>query len=419
MRVFTIGMAATLASGFAFSHAAAEQIDVELYSDFRLSHAEGEKSWFEGRLGKSRYGGQGNGKGATRFRVAELSLVAKIDLSWDIKAFVHTKYDPEQEKPIDLVEAYVRYAPVPKSSISYSLKAGLFFPHISRENIGIAWTSPYSITSSAISSWVGEEVRALGFEAKTTYKSGAHALDATVAAFGFNDTTGSLLAFRGWALGDAKVGAFSRLPLAPTPGIGPESGFLLSQGLFTVPVKEVDDRVGFYGALDYSYNNWLQLGAFFYDNRGDPEVTQDQQYSWDTRYWNFYTESDIGSGIKLIGQYMTGNTIMGFRFGAEQLRQVDANFDAAYILATKSMGQYRLTARYDWFDVEDNSFLDFDDNTEDGSAFTVAFAAKLGKKTSVIAEYLRIDSERPSRLTIGQAPDQFNNVFQLSLRQRF
>ena len=394
-------------------------IDFELYSDVRLSHSNGEESWFDGKLGKTRYGGDAEGKGATRLRLAEISLIAKVDLSWNLKAFVHAKFDPEQDKPADLVEAYLRYAPPPKSAFSHMFKAGLFFPHISRENTSIAWTSPYTITPSAINSWVGEEVRALGLEAKGAYKMGSHTFEATAAAFGFNDTTGALLAFRGWALGDAKVGAFSRLPLAPTPGIGPDSGFLLSQGFFTVPVKEVDNRVGFYGALDYRFGNKLKIGALYHDNRGNPEITKDQQYSWDTKFWNFYGEADLGSGIKLIAQYMTGTTVMGFRFGDEQLRQVDVDFHAAYALVTKKMGRYRLTARYDWFGVDDNSFLFFDNNDEDGDAFTVAFATKLGRKTSVIAEYLRVDSVRPARLSIGDTASQQNSVFQLSFRQRF
>lgn len=399
--------------------AADSPLDIDVYSDLRLSHANGEASWLDRKLGKTRYGGATDGASLTRLRLAEVSLIAKMAISWDLSAFVHAKFDPEQDKPVDLVEAYLRYSPAPKSAFSYALKAGLFFPHISRENTSIAWTSPYTVTPSAINSWVGEEVRALGLEAKGTYQSGAHAVDFTASAFGFNDTTGALLAFRGWALGDAKVGAFSRLPLAATPGIGPESGFLANQAFFTVPVKEVDNRVGYYGALDYRYNDNLKVGAFYYDSRGDPEITKDQQYSWDTRFWNFYAEGDVGSSLKLIAQYMTGTTRMGFRFGNQQVRQVDVDFYAAYALATKKFGQYRVTARYDWYGVEDNSFLMFDNNYEDGNAVTLAFATRLGKKSSVIAEYLRVDSVRPARLSLGDAADQHNNVFQLSFRQRF
>lgn len=399
--------------------AADSPFDIEIYSDLRLSHASGEVTWLDGKLGKTRYGGAADGSGLTRLRLAEVSLIAKAAISWDLQAFAHAKFDPEQDKPVDVVEAYLRYAPAPKSAFSYAIKAGLFFPHISRENTSIAWTSPYTITPSAINSWVGEEVRALGLEAKGTYKSGAHAVDITAGAFGFNDTTGALLAFRGWALGDAKVGAFSRLPLAATPGIGPESGFLENQAFFTVPVKEVDNRVGYYGALDYRYNDNLSVGAFYYDSSGDPEVTKDQQYSWDTRFWNFYAEGDVGSNLKLIAQYMTGTTLMGFRYGNQQVRQVDVDFYAAYALATKKFGRYRLTLRYDWYGVDDNSFIMVDNNYEDGNGFTVAFFAKLGKKSSVIAEYLRVDSVRPARLSLGNAADQHNNVFQLSFRQRF
>jgi len=401
-----------------FASAADSALSLDLYTDTRLTFASGEPTWFRDWLGKGRYGGKFNGDTDTKLRLSEASLVAKYDISWDLQAFAHVKYDPEQDKPADLVEAYLEYKPIPTSSIRYSFKGGLFFPHISRENIGIAWTSPFTITPSAINSWVGEEIRVLGLEAKAEYRHENHRIAFTAGIFGFNDPAGTLLAFRGWGLGDAKVGAFSQLPLPHIPSIGPDSNFLPGQPFWVHPIREVDNKPGYYLAVDWVYNRNLKAGAFYYDNRGDPEVLKSQQYGWDTRFWNMYVEGEPLKGLKLIAQYMIGRTEMG-NVTNNGLRYVDVDFDAGFILATKTFDEYRLSARAEWFGTDDNSFVTLDNNTENGHAFTVAASRKFGKKSSVIIEYLHINSDRPARVGLGFAEHQTNDLLQISFRKTF
>ena len=45
------------------------------------------------------------------------------------------------------------------------MKTGAFFPTISLENDDLGWTSPYTLTPSAINSWIGDELRTIGSEA--------------------------------------------------------------------------------------------------------------------------------------------------------------------------------------------------------------------------------------------------------------
>ncbi len=402
------------------SHAQAEglpNVDFELLTDARLSLVSGEQSWFDDWLGKLRYGGDRQGDGRGKLRLAEASLIARSDITWDLQAFVHAKFDPEQDKPADLVEAFLHYKPVPTSNVQYEMRAGLLFPHISRENIGAAWTSPFTITPSAVNSWVGEEVRALALEGKATLKLENQKLSLTAAVFGFNDPAGSLLAFRGWALGDYKTGAFSQVPLAPIPSIEP-GGFLADQPTWVHPVRELDGRPGFYAALDWDYAKRIKLGAFYYDNRGDPETFKHNQYAWNTRFWNMYAEVKTPGGIQLMSQFMTGNTKMGHLIGGQ--RMVDADFSAGYVMATRKVGQHRISLRRDWFDVDDNTFVAEDNNNEVGTAWTLAFNAKVGEKANLITEFLRVDSNRPARR--GQwwtAPEQGQIQLQVSYRQRF
>ncbi len=415
----SIGLATMFVSSSAQAAGGLPSLDVDFLADTRLSIADGEPSWFNDWLGKGRYGGEhwGNGN-QEKLRLAEFSILAKAEITWDIGAFVHAKYDPEQNKPLDLVEGYLTYHPAPTSALAYEFRLGLMFPHISRENTGVAWTSPYTITPSAINSWVGEEIRALAAEGKATYRTGAHKLSLTAALFGFNDPAGTLLAFRGWALNDYKVGAFSQLPLAHIPSIGPESDFLSNQPFWVHPISEVDGRPGYYLSLDWDYAKRFKAGAFYYDNRGDPEVLERKQYAWDTRFWNAYVEASPIKGLTLLSQYMRGNTKMGFlKYGGK--RSVDVDFEAVFALASHKFGKNRVSARYDWFETTDNSFKAEDNNDEWGHAWTIAVSRDFRANDQLILEWLRLDSWRPARRTIGYAADQTQDIVQVSYRLRF
>lgn len=376
--------------------------------DARAVHSDSETSWLEQGLGKSRYDNN-----SPLLELSEVSLVAKADFNWQWQGFTHLKYDPEQDQTIDLVEAFIRYSPVPDGDIRYRIRAGLLFPHISRENRGLAWTTPFSITPSAINSWIGEEVRTLALEGSATLKQGPWSLTSTAAIFGFNDPAGSLLAYRGWALHDLKVGAFSRIPLPPLSSIGSASAFS-PQPLWVDPIREIDNRPGFYAALDGKFQRNFKFGALLYDNRGKPEVFKRNQYAWDTQFWNLYAETKLPDSTLLIAQYMRGRTLMGPETGG--VHQVDVDFDGAYLLATKRFGHNRLTIRRDWFDTDDNSFVDVDNNDETGKAWTLALSHKLDKKSQLIAEWMRIDSRRPNRTDLGQSAQQTEHQLQLSYR---
>ncbi len=409
----------TIGTLFSFPVAAQDSfLDISGFADFRLTHAfAGEEDFFNGGLGKTRYGASEDGSANTQLRLSEISVLAKADIAWGWKAFAHLKFDSEQDKPVDLVEAFVTYKPVPSSAWSFEYKAGLFFPHISRENISTAWTTPYTITPSAINAWVGEEIRALGLEARATYKTENHKVSLSGAIFGFNDPAGSLLAFRGWALHDAKVGAFSTVPLAPIPSIGTEDSFL-RQAAYVNPIRELDNKPGFYAALDYSYGRNIQLGAFYYDNRGNPEAFNGEQYAWDTRFLNVYAEANLPSDIKFISQYMRGSTEMGVIAEGDR-RYVDVDFKAAFALLSKTFGPFRLSARYDWFDNDDNSFIQVDNNFENGDAYTVAFSWRIDAKNQLLAEYLQVNSDRDNRVGLGVDTEQKNKLLQFSFRRRF
>jgi hypothetical protein len=391
---------------------------VELFADARGFTVAGERGWLDEGLGKARYGGNVDGQRHTGLEAADLSLMVHSDWSWTLSSYLHLQYAPEQEQPVDVVEAWVGYRPAPSPGLRFSGRAGLYFPHISREHGGAAWTTPLTITPSAANSWIGEEIRALGGEAKVAWRGGNAEASLTVGLFGFNDPAGTLLAFRGWALGDVKAAAFSRLPLAPLPAVGLPESFLKRQVRWVHPICEVDGRVGHHAALDASWGERLRAGAFYYDNGGDPRALEHQQYGWDTRFWNLYLEGEPADGLTLIAQYMAGVTSMGWR-KSNGLLPVDVDYDTGFLLASRSLGRGWVTVRHDRFTTGDNSFVVEDDNNEHGTAWTVAIGRQLDPATQVILEYLRVASVRPARATIGDDPQQTQELLQLACRRRF
>ena len=72
--------------------------------------------------------------------------------------------DPKLDAGIDLLETYVSWRPQSNGVLRWNVRAGAFFPPVSLENDDLGWTSPYTLTPSAINSWVGSELRTIGGE---------------------------------------------------------------------------------------------------------------------------------------------------------------------------------------------------------------------------------------------------------------
>ena len=149
--------------------------------------------------------------------------------------------------------------------------------------------------------------------------------------FGLNDTSGTLLAFRGWALHDEKATAFSLQPLPPL-----DAFMLYAQAPRTRPALEIDDRPGFYAKLGWS-GPALRVSAFYYDNRGDPEaVNADLQWGWRTRFGQVAVQLKPDARTTLTSQAMTGTTLMGYPNPTRIW--VDTQFRSAFLLATRRLG---------------------------------------------------------------------------------
>jgi len=378
--------------------------------DFRIVLTDGERSFTDGGFGKSRFGG-----GGEDFDVHAVPAAAQLvwhgPIAWNVAGSVAVAYQDEQDQPVDLIQAFATWRPVPRGATRFSVRAGLFWPEISLEHHGPAWQVSDMITPSAINSWIGEEVKVVGIEGTASRELAGGRLSATIGLFGFNDTSGTLLAFRGWALHDQQSGAFSRTTLPP---LGPDMAG--AQPQWTTPTLEADHRIGYYGRLEYQMVAPVTLSAFYYDNRGDPMAfTDDLQWGWRTRFLNLGARLDLGRHTRLLAQAMTGTTLMGQDPGDPDI-WVDTRFRSAYLRLTHEIGPVALSGRLDLFETRQRGEYVYPEDGETGWSLTGAADWHLTDQAQLILEWLHIESDRLARLRVGVPPRQDQNVVQASMR---
>ncbi len=374
------------------------------YVDLRLIVPAGEKSWLDGGLGKFRFGA---GQPSPDLRLTEAVGEATLAIRDDLHAVTTLRLEPEQRTGIDILESYVAWRPPASGDWRWSAKAGAFFPPVSVENDDLGWTSPYTLTPSAINSWVGEELRTIGGEATLAHSGSAGTLSATASLLCCNTPAGTMMAERGWALDDRPTGLFERLRL-PDATVRLYGGTPPGRtGLF----ENVGGTAGWYAQLKWDVPGIGQLALLRYDNEADPNASTSRDSAWLTRFWNVSLKSRLG-GVALLAQAFTGDTAVGDGAGGLSTTY----FDSAFVLASYDIGDWRLSARAESFDSRTAHFALMD---EDGHAFTAAVIWNARDWLRLTAEALTIDSRRNERALENLATDSIDTQFQLDARAVF
>ena len=377
------------------------------FIDVRTGVADGERSWIDEGMGKTRFNGGGDDFHPNSF--ANAMLIWRPHLTWNLDGYLTLQADTQVEPHFDVVEAYLSYRGAPRAHWRWSARAGLMYPPVSLEHDGPGWTPTNTITPSAVNSWIGEEVKVLGAEATARRELGEQEISLTAALFGFNDTAGTALAFRGWALGDFLPGVSGDLPM-------PERSFPYQES--SRPTTELDDRVGYYARLEYKPTGPITLDVMHYDNAGDRRSDEHGQTDWETRFTNIGLRAILGEHTRLLAQIMRGETIWGMSdpvFGY----WTDVDFTAGYLLIAHDFGRQSLAARLDLFEVTDNSYQAVDNNDEEGWAATAAYQFHLTPAMRLAFEGLHVSSDRPTRTDQGLAPRQEQTTVQSSLKFSF
>ena len=183
-----------------------DDLTITGYADLRAVAPTDQTSWLKGGLGKFRYGNSESIGG-------EAVLQANYKFGGVFQAVTVLRAEPDTLGGLDALETYLRYDDSDGGDFAWSVKGGAFFPTISLENDDLGWTSPYTLTPSAINSWIGNELRTIGSEGTLRWKSGLGTISLIGALTCCNDEAGILMADRGWSMDDRPTGLFERLRL--------------------------------------------------------------------------------------------------------------------------------------------------------------------------------------------------------------
>jgi len=384
--------------------------------DLRTILSGKEESWLEGGQGRTLYGGQPS-VGRTNRRDATLKLTRlALEMKWKEGPFqMHVQANaddgPSDSGALGLAEAWVGFRHSFSEIQRVSFRLGLLIPPLSLEHPDTAWSTRYTLTPSAINTWIGEEVRPLALEWNLTRDwQGLFPLTWTGAVFSNNDPAGSILAWRGWSLHDHQWRTGSTLPISAIPAkLAPRSNRVQ-------PFKEIDGRPGFYTGLSMSSpSSWKIRYLFSHSLAPEDVLDAENEYTWTTFYHHLALEwqPSFFHDLKLISQLMRGVTWMG----PVHAPGVNARFSALYLMASLDLKEHgRASLRFDRFRVEDRD-RGSDFNDSDGWALTLAYLRPWKKHHLFGVEGVVVDSHRPGNLSLPEDPD--DDLFSLFYRFSF
>ena len=208
------------------------------------------------------------------------------------------------------------------------LMEGAFFLPTTRENVDALWETPYTITPSALNSWLGEELRPIGIDAAYTFR---RRWTGGLTLFRGNDTLGALPAVRGWALRDHWALLGEHLPV--------------DEDTFTSVSAETDHRLGWAGRGRWNSDSSTAQITYL-DNRSDA-LEHGQLLNWATRFW--IAGADHTSGDWTVaaesGWGETDVIVEGVMYTNE--------LSTTYVLVSRRLGKGRASLRAEEFRVDD------------------------------------------------------------------
>lgn len=390
----------------------AQELDVRGLLDLRVLHTNSDQSWTDAGLDKQRFDSN-----KQDLRLGQGIVRVDAEFAHDFSASAVVSALDDRSHVLDLNEAWVEWSPVPTSAWKWQAKAGAFFMPGSLEvdYDGVGWTPVRTISHSAINAWIGSELRTKGLEFDLTHRgsmSGSpHQYGLVVAIFGGDEPAGTLMAWRGWTVDDRITGLSEAIQLAPLPVFG-SNGTLRYQTTSVHLFRDIDGRLGYYAGAHYQYADDFKLQALHYDNRANPLAISAGQYSWLTRFDHLGFQWKPYGDWEVLSQVMRGTTFMG-------RHKVGTDYKAYYLLLAHPVADGKLALRYDKFWTRDNGTLLNDPTSEYGNAWALAYSRPLTKQLSVIAEYLKVYSDRDARALFGADGDKTEESVTLSLRWQF
>ncbi len=383
--------------------ARAQTLSVNSLVDLGLSIPSETTSWMKGGFGKLDNGGGGRKSIAP---VGQALTDLRLDLDPSLGVFATARFAPDQHAPFDVLEAYTRYQPVSTPNWLWSIKMGAFFAPISLENEGVGWTSPWTLTPSAINSWVGDELRTIGGETSAEWRYAGGALGLTGAVFGWNDPAGALIAERGWVFDSRPIGLVGepRLP----------NDFPSQTPVREEPFKEIGGQPGWYAGASVRQDDLGRITALYYDNRADPAAFIGSDFGWRTKFTSIGVDTGIGD-VVLLAQAMAGSTEID---PVPTFRSI-TDFQAAYLLAGYYFGDFRIAGRVDVFATQVENQPGGNGPGEHGRALTVSGSWNPVRWLRLTTEIMHVDSSNGARASAGLSPQASESQVQFVTRIAF
>ncbi len=386
-----------------FGSAQAADFHFDGYADLRLVAPPTDGSATYGDLGKLRYGYD---DGSVAAKIGDIVGEARAQIVPELMAVAVGRINAQYGPAVDLIEAYLRYRPVSTSAWRWSVKLGAFFPPGSLENDQIGWTSAWTITPSAINSWIGYELRTIGAEGRIEWRRDDGTLALTGALFGWNDPAGVLIADRGWSFDDRVSGIFEHERLPDAVAISQHKTSPVQAELF----RELDNTPGWYLNLSWDPADIGSFQIMRYDNDADPKVQSGGQFAWHTNFWNAGFSKQI-ENVTLLAQAMTGST----KIQPSPTFYTATNFSSAYVLAGIDLDPWRLAARVDLFRTQTHATFP-SPASENGSSGTLAATWFARSWLQFTGELIVVDSTRLQRLIVNDPAHVTERQLQLMAR---
>lgn len=378
----------------------ARATDWELSLDARGVSSDAAHSFMAGGFGTTRFGSDDDGLQLGRARFAITQPIGDV---WSVHLDA-SMYDNLGPSPLGVTEAFILFRPYPRAGYRFRLKAGGFYPPVSLENRAAGWDSPYTLSYSAIDSWLAVEVRTIGVEAQLDWlgRHSGHDFDVGLSGgiFGWNDGAGVMMANNGFIVTDRQTPLFGRVG---KPGVPPLDG--------TEPFLEIDHRAGAYAGIEARYLDRLVLRALHYDNRADPTQldTVSGAIAWDTRFNSAGARLETEHGWTAIAQWLGGDTSI-----APQGSLLTWPFHAEFVLLAKRFGRHTFSARYDHFAVESAASGSY--GAQDGHAWTAAWLFDANAHWRFGLEWLQVVSRSSNREQFAGPLLATETQLQLSIR---
>ncbi|NMP30961.1 hypothetical protein HII17_05230 [Thalassotalea sp. M1531] len=385
-------------------------LDVHAYHVNNTSDA---YSYLKGDYGKFRF------DTGTGFALAQLGI--RYELEWQNNfsaTIVGNAFADRGNNEIGITEAFVRYKGLPsQNGWRFQSKLGVFYPSISLENVATAWSTPYTLTSSSLNNWIGEELRHTGvnfsIEKLGKASKSSHSFSADLSLFQNNDTAGTMLTWHGWTMGSRQALLHEKLVVQDFPA---RDNLLAEQAAKSDPFIEIDHRWGAHIATSWRIENKLKLNLGYYDNMAEEGLVEHGQYTWATDFIHAGLKYKLTKQWELISQYMKGDTAMKSLTGIDVVK---AEYDNMFLMMRYQRLAHHVAMRFEHFNVDDQDETIGDNNNENGNGVTLSYRYQLSKKQFILSEFNWLRSERPSRSYELQPVDLVERQYQLAYRLYF